>query len=53
MCDDQRGYEQPSDEKCQDLGYILTAEFSSSAHGLDVGHGNNQESNDESKAFGF
>ena len=49
----QRGYEQPSNEGSPDFGYILTVEFSSSAHGLDVGHANNQETNDESKVFGF
>lgn len=32
----QRGYEQPSTETCQNLGYVSKLEFSSSADGLDV-----------------
>lgn len=50
---DQRECEQPSTEKCQDLGYVSKLEFSSPADGLDVGCSMNQEINDESKVFGL
>lgn len=48
---DQRAYEKASTEKCQDLGYSLKVEFSSSADGLDMGCAINQEINDESKVI--